>query len=191
MNHHLASNADIVHNPTFESAIVKIQRGDERLLTVAEARQVQQFLRTNVQPQQEEKEESQDYATSILRNKERGRRARTEASASAYVSLNHLSGTSNICEKLFSVTEMIMADRRKSLESFHLEMLIFLNYNKELWTEVTMQDILSAPAEPPVAMMRKKIILKTSRRRKNKKLRVSLMTKMTRTNQRARWGRRN
>ena len=55
---------------------LKIQRGDERLLTVAEARQVKQFLRTNVNPQQEEKEESEDYATSILRNTERVRRAR-------------------------------------------------------------------------------------------------------------------
>jgi hypothetical protein len=70
---------------------VIIQRGDERLLTVAQARQVNQFLRTNIQPQQEEKEESEDYATSILPT-EGVRRARTEASSS-YVSLNHLSGT--------------------------------------------------------------------------------------------------
>jgi hypothetical protein len=50
MNDHLASNADIVYNAAFESALVKIQRGDERLLTVAEAKQVKQFLRTNIQP---------------------------------------------------------------------------------------------------------------------------------------------
>ena len=48
------------------------------------------------------------------------------------------------------VTKMILSDRRKNLEPFHLEMLIFLNFNKELWTEVTMQDILSVP-EPSVA----------------------------------------
>ena len=36
------------------------------------------------------------------------------------------------------------------MEPFHLEMLIFLNYNKELWTETTMQEILSAPEEPPL-----------------------------------------
>ena len=47
--------------------------------------------------------------------------------------------------------KMILTDRRKSLEPFHVEMLIFLNYNKELWTEATMEDILSAPAEPLVA----------------------------------------
>jgi hypothetical protein len=49
-----------------------------------------QFLRTNAQPQEEVKEEVEYYATAILRNKERVRRARTEASASACVSLNHL-----------------------------------------------------------------------------------------------------
>jgi hypothetical protein len=42
---------------------------------------------------------------------------------------------------------MILSDRCKSMEPFHLEMLI-LNYNKELWTETTMQKILSAPAKP-------------------------------------------
>ncbi len=107
MSHHLASNADMFIMLRLNlPKIVKIQRGDERLLTVAEARQVKQFLQTNDQPQQEEKEEYEDYATSILRNTDRVRRARTEASSPAYVSLNHLSGTSNICEGLFSVTKM-------------------------------------------------------------------------------------
>jgi hypothetical protein len=32
-----------------------------------------------------------------------------------------LSRTSNICERLFSVTKMILSDRRKSLEPFHPE----------------------------------------------------------------------
>jgi hypothetical protein len=38
-------------------------------LSVAESRQVKQFLRTNAQPQEEVKEEVDDYATAILRIK--------------------------------------------------------------------------------------------------------------------------
>jgi hypothetical protein len=46
----------------------------------------------------------------------------------------HLSSTTNIVERLFSV-----------MTPYHLELLLFLRSNKSLWTEVTRQEILDKP----------------------------------------------
>ena len=63
--------------------------------------------------------------------------------------LNHLTPTSNKCERLFSLTKILLSDRRKSMEPYHLELTVFLRVNKDLWNEYTIDEMLKA--RPPVA----------------------------------------
>ena len=44
---HLEWNSNIVHSPTFESAVVKLQRGEEDTLNSEERRAVECFLKPN------------------------------------------------------------------------------------------------------------------------------------------------
>ena len=67
--------------------------------------------------------------------------------SSRYIKLDHL------CERLFSLTKILLSDRRKRLEPYHLELTVFLRMNKELWNEVTIEEIIqnqSAAVDQPV-----------------------------------------
>ena len=51
------------------------------------------------------------------------------------------SPTSNIAERLFSQAKFIMSDSRKHMDLQHLDQLLFLKYNKSLWTVATIQEL--------------------------------------------------
>ena len=75
MNRHLARNAPVVHNPSFEAAIVKIQRPQESKLTTKEINSVA-HLHISEQPadererqfgdNQSEDQEEMSYAVSLI-----------------------------------------------------------------------------------------------------------------------------
>jgi len=53
--------------------------------------------------------------------------------SSRYRRFDHVSVTSNVVERLFSRAKIIMNPYRKHMDPFHLELLLFLRYNKEYW----------------------------------------------------------
>ena len=61
---------------------------------------------------------------------------------SKYRSLNHLSPTSNIVDRLFSRAKLFMTDQRKLMAPYRLGILLFLRSNKSLWSSSTLDDIL-------------------------------------------------
>ena len=133
--HHLSPNAQIVHDPDFESAVVKIQSMDEATLTQREIQNMKPFKKDNGSSRVETDNSantlsSLNYAQRVILAEERRKRQRLEKHASIYKCLNHTSPTSNIYERLFSQTKLIMNDRRKSMEPYHLELLIFLQTNR-------------------------------------------------------------
>ena len=66
---------------------------------------------------------------------------------SKYRKLDYILPTSNIVERLFSRAKIIMADRRKSMTPYHLELLLFLRMNKDLWSAGDIQDIIDVGAQ--------------------------------------------
>jgi hypothetical protein len=65
--------------------------------------------------------ESEDFATVLLKDAEKRKALRLEQQLSRYVKLNHLTPTSNKCERLLSLIKILLSDRRKSME-YHLEL---------------------------------------------------------------------
>ena len=87
------------------------------------------------------------YAMRILYNAESNKRARIDKSK--YRSTQHVTAPSNMCERLFSLAKLIMSYLRKHMDPDHLEWLLFLKANKNLWLSrpQLIQDILdNAPA---------------------------------------------
>jgi hypothetical protein len=90
-----------------------------------------------------------DFATALLKDAEKRKRPRLEQQTSRYMKLDHLTPTSNKCERLFSLTKILLSDRRKKMDPYHLELSVFLRANKDLWNEYTIDEMLKA--RPPVA----------------------------------------
>lgn len=143
---HLAVNAPIVECPLFESAVEKIQGGLEHTLTKSEKHAMKDFLKVD-QPGSDSDDSSEDcddgYADKIIRDARSSKVNRLSSKESAYRPLNHIKATSNCCERLFSQTKMIMRPHRSSMVPWHLELLVFLRVNKELWDVSTVQDMIN------------------------------------------------
>ena len=71
----------------------------------------------------------------------------TEGNKSKYKTLKHCLTTSNIVERLFSRAKLILSERRKSMSPYHLELLLFLRSNQDLWNEFTIQDCYDNPEQ--------------------------------------------
>ena len=63
---------------------------------------------------------------------------------SNYRSTEHVSATSNICERLFSAAKLIMTDLRKHMDPDTLNMVLFLKANKNLWADKSIIDEIIA-----------------------------------------------
>ena len=64
---------------------------------------------------------------------ERQKRLHSSITNSNTRSTAHISPTSNICERLFSRTKLIMTAQRSSMDPITLENILILRYNKDLW----------------------------------------------------------
>jgi hypothetical protein len=61
--------------------------------------------------------------------------------------------TSNICERLFSRSKLVIGSLRQSLTPEHVESILYLLCNRDLWNCATIQSILDGEATPvPVSV---------------------------------------
>jgi hypothetical protein len=127
-------------NRNFESAIVKIQNNTEHLLTVEESEAMAPFLialdgndEVDV-ALDDEAEDDHDDVHSMLK------RARKDIPAAVgstkYINLSFIQPTSNCVERLFSRTRKVWREDRKKMTPSHMEMLMFLTINRDLWDEM-------------------------------------------------------
>ena len=65
------------------------------------------------------------------------------AQALVYRETAHVIPTSNLVERLFSKAKHIQTDDRKRMELRRLEEVLYLQYNRSLWAERTVQDALT------------------------------------------------
>ncbi len=128
---YLNFDAEIVNNPAFESAIVKVLNKVQEQLTPCEQDSIRQLRQNSSLVVNSEPTFRQDktFAENILLNKRR----RIAPSAELYIDARFVMPTSNIVERLFSRAKIVLNDRRQSLYPVNFEMLLFLNANNRLW----------------------------------------------------------
>ena len=148
MDEHLSATSRLTQKPLFEAAVIKIQRGEELALSNSEKRAVKRFLLTPEDDSDEDDQEEEQQLTEVQRIMEASRKRKAENTGvckSKYKSLKHCLTTSNIVERLFSRAKLILSERRKSMSPYHLELLLFLRSNQELWNDYTIQDCYDNP----------------------------------------------
>ena len=137
---HLHKNGAIVNNRHFENGIVKIQGGIEHELSPAEKLAVKIFLKPVAigEPLPPVVPVAQSFFQRSVNNSLESKRARIEISK--YRSTEHVSTTSNVCERLFSAAKLNMSHLRSSMDPYSLNIILFLKANKSLWEDKSLID---------------------------------------------------
>ncbi|ETN06302.1 hypothetical protein PPTG_13659 [Phytophthora nicotianae INRA-310] len=129
----LAPNADIVHSPEFEAAVVKVLAGKQETLVDDEAVILEPFLQREVPPNAsaESPSEEEGFAEHILK------RRRISSEPPTYKLLRSIPPTSNAVERLFSIARAVLRLERHRLSPMTLEMILFLRINSAYWNVAT------------------------------------------------------
>ena len=80
----------------------------------------------------------------------RDRKKARIAPPSVYRSVNHVFSTTNIVERLFSRSQIVLSDLRNRMLPRHLEDVLYLRVNHHLWNEVTIQMVIDCLQPAPV-----------------------------------------
>jgi hypothetical protein len=113
------------------SAIVKIQRNQEALLTTAEKNLVRRFqVESNAEIVAEVVAE---LAGEGLDSRLKRKRQLSSAKTSDYINLDWIPPTSDIVERFFSKVKLVLTDLRKSLMPVTLESILFLKVHMRIW----------------------------------------------------------
>ena len=67
------------------------------------------------------------------------------APPSVYRSVNHMFSTTNIVEPLFSRAKIVLSDLRNRMLPRYLKDILYLQVNRLLWNEVTIQMVMDRP----------------------------------------------
>ncbi|KAE9042569.1 hypothetical protein PR001_g3784 [Phytophthora rubi] len=128
----LGATAQIVNNPHLEQGLVKLQRGEA--LTIAERSACAGFRSTALERAPAQEDGNSSIVKAAFKKKKAPKR-------SHYVDVAYVPPTSNECERFFSAAKLVLSDVRKSLSPAKLEMLMCLQYNRELWDVNTVEQV--------------------------------------------------
>ena len=124
MSSHLAPNAEIVHSPSFETGIIKIMNNQSMSMPDEEKNQTSLFAQP-IEMEVTEVSSRSDFASNLLQI--------SDAMTMKKTSLEWISPTFNIVERLNSSAKFIYCPQRKSMSPYHLECVLFLKTNKTYW----------------------------------------------------------
>jgi hypothetical protein len=131
---HLSTKAKIVKSKDFENAIVKVLGGQEILLSADEAKNIECFLKSVLQETvQDESAENMEHLSFVERAR-LTKKPRIDPTSSKYVNLKWIPSTTNAVERFFSRLKLVFSSRRKSLLPKHLELILKLVVNHDLWS---------------------------------------------------------
>lgn len=116
---YLGVNAEIVKCPRFESAIVKILRNEEQTMTEDEKDDANQFLKPALLPADPLNESPREMLSRIDKTR--------NSTDRKYIDLSWILGTSNNVERLFSESKNVMTDKRRHMDAYTFESIMFLN----------------------------------------------------------------
>eukprot|EP00918_Siedleckia_nematoides_P072397 GHVU01158053.1.p1 GENE.GHVU01158053.1~~GHVU01158053.1.p1 ORF type:complete len:319 (-),score=55.00 GHVU01158053.1:404-1360(-) len=139
MNDFLNSEAAIVADTDFESAVVKIINGQESLLSDDEKKRVTRFTSEVADGTVElnEEEKQKPFCEQVLIKRRKTMRAQR-----SYDDLTWVPATSNICERANSQSKRIMREERMAMSPYHLEILMFLKLNRKYWDLSTVRAVV-------------------------------------------------
>lgn len=118
---------DILHRD-FESAVTMVQGNKEAQLTQDERVALEPFLVDNVIVVEEVDEADESLQGALKRA-----RVAPIAAVSNYICLLFILASTNIVERLFSITRKIWTEDRKRMTPASLEMMMFLKISMKLW----------------------------------------------------------
>ncbi|ETN16736.1 hypothetical protein PPTG_05879 [Phytophthora nicotianae INRA-310] len=135
---YIAPDANIVHWPDFEKAVVKVLTGHAALLTDAETATLKSFKRRASMASVSERAAvtKEGFAERILK------RRKVPAAPATYVLLGAIPPTSNIVEQLFSMARAVLRHERHRLSPIMLEVNLFLKVNSSRWDVTTVKQCL-------------------------------------------------
>ncbi|RHZ39684.1 hypothetical protein DYB31_014553 [Aphanomyces astaci] len=138
MSHHLGMEAEIVKNPLFESAVVRVLDGHIGDLTDEERISLRRFEVATVTGSTDiDTGSSECLAMDILRVK----RAKVAAHVvMGYEDLRCVLPTSNIVERMFSKAKLVFAPLRQRMTPESLEITMFLGANRAYWNVTTVEE---------------------------------------------------
>lgn len=116
----------------FESAVVKVQSGQENVLTADERLSLLPFLVAEGIPAEPE-EVPVDVGENFEALLKRARREIPIMVASKYMNLAFVKADTCVVERLFSITRKVWREDRKSMTQAHMELVMFLKCNRDLW----------------------------------------------------------
>ena len=135
----LSPYATIVHDPTFESAVLKIQRGNIGGLSVDEKLAV-----SSLSIQRNVRSERSDDRLSFVHRALKMQELEDESNLSGYMDTRFLVPTSNLCERLFSRVGYALSDRRRRITPANLEVQLFLHLNSDFWGRTDINEIVNS-----------------------------------------------
>ena len=115
--HHLSTDADIVHSPVFESAVVKLAKNEFWSMTSEEKNavkllQIEHEEGDSSSSETAPEETSLSYFEIILQQK---KQRIAELDDVEYIDVGFIIGTSNSVEHMFSAAKLLLTDVRKSI----------------------------------------------------------------------------
>lgn len=114
----------LVVDPCFESAIVKVLNEEFRTLTTTEVQKLKPFEVPIASEHQSNKRRNE--AEDIIEQESKRKRQK-------YIPLNHIPASSALVERSFSHADLIFEPRRRAMTPLHLELCLFLKFNRLLW----------------------------------------------------------
>ena len=132
MKKYLASDAGIVHSPTFEKAVIKIQNEKTTQLSDDETDAIVILKLEQSESAATVADGEDDFASTILKKRRSELKGDT---SSGYLNIKFLLPTSNLVERFFSTAKMTFNDHRQSLLPVNLEEQLFLKINARLYDE--------------------------------------------------------
>ena len=139
LEQHCSDSSDIQCDPNFESAIVKIQKlqleNKDLDLTRAEKAAVKHLLKPRAEEVEEKEQSGACNISEAIRLINKRKTTSFRAQDSDYIDCRFIRPTTNVCERLFSVSGYALTKNRQGLLPENLEMQLFLKANIHLWDE--------------------------------------------------------
>ena len=125
---YIAHDSSIIQYPDFERGVTKIQNGATNSLTLSERKSVKMLLSTN------EVEEEDIEVSEMISIRERiAKRQKMSHHRDEYINCDFILGSVAEVERVWSISEYILSNHRRSLTPRTLEALVFLRYNEKYW----------------------------------------------------------
>ena len=142
---YLSRQSSFPHSLLFETGIAKLQEGAETQLSGPERDALAHLKLPEFELDGDSSEDETQVALSLVEEIDEivERQSKRGKVQSKYTCVNHVPPTSNMCERLFSQTKLVIGDRRSRMLPVNLEITMFLKLNFHLWDAKTVHLVLT------------------------------------------------